>query len=135
MTSSRAGGVKFRKKGRGKVAAEVGVWVSVWQSFEGLDVLGFQHRLARTCVLAIRPDVFFVWPYSKRAWQNGRQTSGPYGKKSSKFVVGKRKSVDVWRTSRSPKKSLGAKPVLKRGMAKWPPKCRVVWVSGKVLRA
>ena len=52
-----------------------------------------------------------------------------------KFVVGKRKSVDVWRTSRSPKKSLGAKPVLKRVVAKWPPKCRVVWVSGKVLRA
>ena len=59
----------------------------------------------------------------------------PMGKKNSKFVVGKRKSVDVWRTSRSPKKSLGAKPVLKRGVAKWPPKCRVVWVSGKVLRA
>ena len=31
----------------------------------------------------------------------------------------------VYRTSRPPKKSLGAKPVLKRGVAKWPPKCKV----------
>ena len=58
----------------------------------------------------------------------------PMGRKSSKFVVGKQKSVDVWRTSRPPKKYLGAKPLLQRGVAKWPPKCRVVWVSGKVLR-
>ena len=50
------------------------------------------------------------------------------GKKSSKFVVGERKSVDVWRTSRSPKKSLGAKPELKRGVAKWPPpNVRSLW--------
>ena len=39
-----------------------------------------------------------------------------------KFVVGKRKSVDLWRTSRSTKSSLGAKPVLKTGVEKWPPK-------------
>ena len=49
----------------------------------------------------------------------------PLGQKSSKSVVGKRKWVDVWRTSRPPKKSLGAKPMLKRGVAKWPPKCKV----------
>ena len=42
----------------------------------------------------------------------------PMGRKSSKFVVGKQKSVDVWRTSRPPKKYLGAKPGLKKGRGK-----------------
>ena len=41
-----------------------------------------------------------------------------------KFVVGKQKSVDLWRTSGLTKKSLEAKPVLKTGVVKWPPKCR-----------
>ena len=45
----------------------------------------------------------------------------PIATKVVKFVVGKRKSVDLWRTSRPTKKSLGAKPVLKTGVAKWPP--------------
>ena len=53
----------------------------------------------------------------------------PMGQKNSKFVVGKRKSVDVWRSSRPPKKCLGAKPVLQRGVAKWLPKCRVAHSS------
>ena len=41
-----------------------------------------------------------------------------------KFVVGKQKSVDLWRTSRPTNKSLEAKPLLKTGVVKWPPKCR-----------
>ena len=46
----------------------------------------------------------------------------PIATKVVKFVIGKRKSVDLWRTSRSTKRSLGAKPVLKTGVEKWPPK-------------
>ena len=38
----------------------------------------------------------------------------------------------MWRISRPTKKSLGAKPVLKTGVAKWPPKW-VVEVGRKVL--
>ena len=49
-----------------------------------------------------------------------------------KFVIGKRKSVDLWRKARPTKMSLGAKPVLKTGMAKWLPKW-VVEVGRKVL--
>ena len=48
----------------------------------------------------------------------------PIATKVVKFVVGKRKSIDLWRTSRPTKKSLGVKPVLNTGVAKWPPKCR-----------
>ena len=45
----------------------------------------------------------------------------PIATKVVKFVIGKRKSVDLWRTSRPTKKYFGAKPVFKTGVAKWPP--------------
>ena len=48
----------------------------------------------------------------------------PIATKVVTCVVGKRKSIDLWRTSRPTKKSLGAKDVLNTGVAKWPPKCR-----------
>ena len=67
------------QKGCGKMAAEVQSWS---QQFECLNVLGFQRRLARLCGLSICPDIFFLFTRTQNgAWQNGCQTSGPYGQK------------------------------------------------------
>ena len=78
-------------------------------------MLGFQRRLARMCGLSIRPDPFFClsvlkmgmakWPPNARSLLTIKVV---------KFVIGKRKSVDLWRKARPTKMSLGAKPGVKQ---------------------
>ena len=77
------------------MAAKVQSWS---QQFEYLNVLGFQGRLARMCGLSVCPDRFLLFART----QNGRgkmaakcQVPIPMGYKSSKFVVGKRDSIDM----------------------------------------
>ena len=86
-------------------------------------MLGFQRDLTHMCGLEICPDHFcclLVLKMGVAKWPPNARSLWTI--KVVKFVVGKRKSVDLWRKARPTKMSLGAKPVLKTGVAKWPPR-------------
>ena len=61
--------------------AWVGASVRAWQSFEGLNVLGFQRRLARTCGLAIRLDIFWFVRTQNGRGKMAAKRQVPMGKK------------------------------------------------------